>query len=191
MEIKYIGQQTFLLKGKKETVLINPEKDLDNKTSSRIVVYNQPHYEELRSIDEKISIMGPGEYEVGGIEVCGYSAGAENTMYTIVVDKVIVGVLGKLEEQLSDKKIDKITGVDVLVVDISNSNGIGSKALLDLAKKWGANYVVPVGYGNDDTELKKFLDVADAEGLEPIEILKVEKDSLPDGTEVVILKEGK
>jgi hypothetical protein len=152
MEIKYLSLQTFLIKGKKESVLVNPEKGVADKSNVRIVVYNKPQYDELRIVGEKISIMGPGEYEVGGVEIYGFSAGVENTVFTVIVDGVTVGILGKLEEQLNDKKIDKINGVDVLVVDISNGNGIGSKAILGLAKKWGANYVVPVGYSGADMD---------------------------------------
>ena len=61
--------------------------------------------------------------------------------------------------------------------------------MVDLAKKWGANYLIPINY-NDD-ELKKFLSETDNEGTESTEGLKVDKDSLPDGLEVVVLRNGR
>jgi hypothetical protein len=190
MEIKYHGGQTFLIKGKKESVLVSPESNFPIKNRPRIVLFNEVRSEEMRPEGATVVVMGPGEYEIGGVEINGYSSGGGNTMYTVSVDGLTVGILGRLKEQLTDKRMDKINGVDVLVVDIKENGFIGPKAILKLAKTWGANYVVPVGYG-ENGDLKKFLDEADYEGLEPIDALKVDKDNLPDGTEVVILKETK
>ncbi|HPD44895.1 MAG TPA: hypothetical protein PK131_01820, partial [Candidatus Woesebacteria bacterium] len=58
----------------------------------------------------------------------------------------------------------------------------------ELAKKWGVNYLIPVGGKPDSKVLVTFLDEVDEEGLEPIESLKVDKDNLPDGLEIVLLK---
>jgi hypothetical protein len=187
MEIKYLGGQTVVIKGKKESVLINPEDEQIEKNGGRIVLFNQSKYEQLRTVGERVSIMGPGEYEVGGVEVNGFNGGGGNTIFTVLIDGVMVGIMGKQKEELSDKKADKITGVDVLIVDIKNEDGISNKSVLKIAKKWGANYVVPAGATGDDPDLKKFLDETDSEGLEPIDGLKIDKDNLPDGMEVVCL----
>ena len=63
---------------------------------------------------------------------------------------------------------------------------VTAKMLMEWSKKWGANYLIPVGYSEE--ELKKFLDSVDEEGLEPIESLKTTRDELPDGLEIVVLK---
>ena len=187
MEIKLIKGSSVLIVGKKEKVLVNPESEMLKKNISRIMIYNVSKYEELRTVGEKVSIMGPGEYEIGGVEIDGYSAGGGSTMFTVLIDGVSLGLLGKLKEELTEKKTGKVSGVDVLIVDIDNEKGIGAKAVLSLAKSWGANYVVPVG--NNEAEMKKFLDETDSEGIEAVESLKIDKDNLPEGTEVVILKE--
>lgn len=188
MEIKLIKKSTMFIKGKKESVLINPEPEMLAKGSSRIVIYSQPKYEELRTIGEKVSIMGPGEYEMGGVEIDGFNGGSGNTVYTILIDGISVGILGKLKEELGEKKTGKISGVDVLIADIGEETGIGTKGILKLGKLWGANYIIPVG--GEGGEVKKFLDEADVEGLEAVAELKVDKDNLPDGTEIVRLKES-
>jgi hypothetical protein len=96
-------------------------------------------------------------------------------------------LLGKQVSDLNDKKVEKISGADVMVVNVKNGSGISNKSVIDLAKKWGVNYLIPVGGDGADVDLKKFKDDADCEGLEPIESLKVDKDDLPDGMEVVFL----
>ena len=191
MEIKYFGKKTFLIKGKKESVLVNPDEGFPTKDRPRIVIMSETKVEIDGAEGDRVVVMGPGEYEIGGIEINGFSAGPGVTLYSVMVDGVTVGILGRLKEPLTDKRIDKISGVDVLVADIGEGSGIGTKAILNLAKKWGANYVMPVGYDGDTGGLKKFMDESDAEGQEALESLKVDKDTLPEGTEVIILKETK
>jgi hypothetical protein len=189
MDIKLISGSTVLINGKKEKILVNPEADNLAKNNCRIVVYNYPKYSELRTVGDKVSIMGPGEYEIGGVEIDGFNGGAGNTIYTVSVDGVSVGIVGKLKEELTEKKTGKISGVDVLIADIDNEGGIGPKTILKLAKSWGANYVVPVG--KNEKGMIDFLNEADSEGLEAVESLKIDKDNLPDGTEIVLLKESR
>lgn len=189
MEIKYLGKKTFLIKTKKESALVNPDQEMLVKGGPRIIIRNETKLEFDKRGEERVVVMGPGEYEIGGIEINGFSAGGGETFYSVVADGVVVGILGKLKEKLTEKRIDKISGVDVLVADISN--GVGPKEILSLAKKWGANYVIPVGYVEGDAFIKKFIDESDIEGQELVDSLKVDKDNLPEGTEVVILKEGK
>lgn len=185
MDIKYLGSQSVLLKGKKESVLINPSKE-ENKTNSRIIVFTDKS--EKNEIDkEKVFIKGPGEYEIGGVEIKGWGIDEKNLIYVIEVDGVIIGIIGKCDELLSDKMIEKINGIDVLIASI-NETKLNGKALHDLAKKWGANYLVPINYKPGDEILKKFLDDVDEEGLEAIDTLKVDRDNLPDGLEVSLLK---
>lgn len=189
MEIKILDKKSVFLKGKKENVLIDPTKEILNggKFPSRIVAYtsNEMGYE---LANDKVILQGPGEYEVGGVEILGINGGNEQTIYTFSVDNVLVCVIGELMEPLSDKKIEKINNVDVLITSIKSRKGVDNKLILDWAKKWGANYLIPVDYEEGNEDFKKFLDDTDMEGAETLDLLKVEKDNLPDGMEVKILK---
>jgi len=180
MEIKYFNQGQIYLKGKKENVWINPQKeDFSNKScEARIVIFTDKarNFVILGQEDGKVIICGPGEYEIGGIEINGI-----NAMYALNVDGIKVVVVGRVEGEISEKKKEKLEEADVLLV------GIGSESV-DIAKKSAANYIIPIEYENREDELKKFLDAFDEENLESIESLKVEKDNLPEAMEVVLLK---
>lgn len=190
MEIKILEKQSAYLKGKKENVSINFGKGLDegSKYPSRIFLFTSEKYDGLGFSGDKILIRGPGEYEVGGVEINGYNAGNENAFYVISIDGVKVVFLGDLDEAVSDKRIEKIESADVLFAPVLMKESSSAKIILDLAKKWGVNYLIPMGYDDDKKDLEKFLDQADQEGLEPIESLKVDKDDLPDGLELKVLK---
>jgi len=190
MEIKILENQSVYLKGKKENVLVNPSKERrdDARYPSRIFLFTAEKYDGMGFDGDKILIRAPGEYEVGGIEINGYNSGNENTLYIVNIDGIKIVVLGDLDEAISEKRIEKIDSADVLLAPILIKESLSAKLVLDWAKKWGVNYLIPMGYGEDKSNLDKFLDQADQEGLEAIESLKVDKDDLPDGLEVKVLK---
>lgn len=190
MEIKMLGNQSAYFKGKKENVLINPSAEMLNssKLPSRIIVLTSDKFDGFGLVNDVVVIRGPGEYEVGGVEINGFSAGNGDFMYTINHDGLTIGVLGELTEVLSDKRVEKINGVDVLLAPVSIKGESSAKVVLDWAKKWGVNYLLPAGWTENETELNKFLDIADQEGLEKTDSLKIDSNNLPDGLEIKVLK---
>ena len=191
MEIRFLGNQTIYIKGKKESVLINPtDKEGSSKLSGRIVAFTSKSFDNMGLSTEKVILRGPGEYEIGGVEVQGINGGNGDTIYVFNVDGVAVGIFGELTESLSDKRQDKIASLDVMMISIKKNEKLSDKTVLDWAKKWGANYLIPVGFDEPNEDLTRFLDKADQEGKEAVESLKIEKDELPDGMEVVVLKKS-
>ena len=187
MEIKYLGEKTVLLKGKSESVLINPSDDFlsKDKSGARVILYTSEEGSRADLENEKILINGAGEYEIGGVEIIGFNVEDGDAVYKVNIDSFKVVIIGRLHQELSDKKVDKIEETDVLMV--SPEAGLDYKVFKDWAKKWGANYLVPVS--DDEKVVNKFLDDADAEGLEASTSLKLDKkEDLPDGLEVKLLK---
>lgn len=180
MEIKYFENGKIYLKGKKESVWINPEKKEfeEEKCEARIIIFTdkQRNFVKLGQEKDKVIICGPGEYEIGGVEINGI-----NAMYAVNIDGIKVVSVGKIEGELTEKKKEKLEEADVLLVSIGAS-------AVEIAKKSAANYVIPIEYENEEKELKIFMDAFDKENLESTDSLKVDKDSLPEGMEVVLLK---
>lgn len=190
MEIKFLNNFTIFLKGKKESILIDPtEKEIiENKSTSRIIVYTNGDFNQTTLVnDEKIVIRGGGEYEIGGVEIMGVNGENGNTVYRIVIDSFILVVLGRIGQELSPKRIERIDSTDILLAPTKIGDKCSFKLVKEWAKKWGANYLIPVV--DDEESLKKFLDEADEEGLEKVDSLKLEKqEELPDGLEIKLLK---
>lgn len=180
MEIKYFEEGKIYLKGKKENVWINPGKDEfgGEKGEARIVIFTdkERNFVKLGQEKDRVVICGPGEYEVGGVEINGV-----NAMYALTIDGVKVVFVGKIEGEITEKKKEKLEEADVLLVSMSPSAA-------EIAKKSAANYIIPVEFENEEKELKIFMDTFDKENLESVESLKVDKDNLPEGMEVVLLK---
>jgi hypothetical protein len=192
MEIKILANKSILLKGKKESVLINPSDKIreQNTYQSRIFLFTSEKYDGMGLVSDKVLIRAPGEYEVGGIEINGYNGGEDNTIYVLYIDKIKVVILGDLKEELSDKRIEKIDSADVLLAPLVSNDDkkLSPKMILGWAKKWGVNYLIPVVDEENPQLLTKFLDQADQEGLEHFDSLKVDDNDLPDGLELKVLK---
>ncbi|MBP9818189.1 MBL fold metallo-hydrolase [Candidatus Shapirobacteria bacterium] len=188
MEIRLVKNKSILIKGKKESVVIDPTSDIFKELNSsvRIIAYSHDGSDHWQSESEgRVILTGPGEYEVGGVEIRGYSSTDGLTIYIVVMDGTTVGFVGGVKEMLTDKKIERIGGIDVLIYSMGKNNSLVAKDVVSLAKKMGANYLVPVDFEIKSDEYKKFMDETDSEGMEAVEVLKVDKDSLPDGLEVV------
>ena len=192
MEIKYLGEKVIFLKGKKEAVLVDPNKGLigDSKLGARVIIYTNENSGQADLLGDKVVINGPGEYEIGGIEINGVNGEDGNTVYKLLIDGFKVVAMGELKQELSEKRIEKIEEADILLTSPKINGGVNYKMLKDLAKKWGVNYLIPIT--SDEESLKTFSDEADIEGLEAVESLKLEKvDDLLDGLEVKLLKPTK
>jgi len=188
MEIKLLNDFAVFLKGKKENVLINPsEKEIgDSKNEARIVLFTSDEFDGIGFLNGKILIRGPGEYEIGGVEIDGFNGEDGNTVYKILIDGISLVVLGKLKQELTPKRVERIDSADVLLAPVVIGKGASYKLVKDWSKKWGVNFLIPL-FDNSES-LKVFLDAADEEGSEIIDSLKVEKADLPDGLEVKLLK---
>ncbi len=107
-------------------------------------------------------INGPGEYEISGNFVRGFSSVGPrnkiNTIYTLTVDNVNICHLGVLADiKLDDKTTEEIGAVDVLVTPIGEGGTISAKDAAKLAASLEPKIIVPILYSEKGQELKTFL----------------------------------
>ncbi len=188
MEIKRLIGESLFIKSKNETVVVDPQEKDFKKFTGRVVIFTDKKKDFLGFTSDKVVIVGAGEYEVGGVEIVGINGMNGEVVYVLNVDGIKVGVLGNLSQPLSEKKVEKIPEMDILLVGVGNKEKVSHKLIWEWAKSWGANYVVPFGVDNKSEEMKNFLDVADREDVEEKEFIKCDKADLPEGTELVLLK---
>jgi len=180
MEIRYFKNQGIYIKGKKENLWVDPNKEeiADKNYNARIIVFTEKekNFIALSKEEGRVIINGAGEYEIGGVEISGLKG-----MYLVTIDGLKVAIVNKNGTEISEKKKEKLEEADVLIIEVGET-------AVPMAKMSAANYLIPVNYEEKEKELKSFLDAFDKENLEAIESLKVDKDNLPEGMEVVLLK---
>ncbi|MBU1130398.1 hypothetical protein KKE45_03725 [Patescibacteria group bacterium] len=188
MEIKYLKNKLFRLRGKKGMVLFRPTGSLDLGGFKKGIVVGG---DEFLANEEVLFVGGSGEYERDGIEVLGVECGGGVVVYIVDIDGINVCYFEGIKELLSEKEINKIADLDadVLLFSLADEPSKNSRKVLEWARKWGISYLVPMGYENDDGVLAGFLDAVDMEGKQKEECLKIgSRMELPDGMEVVVLE---
>jgi len=184
MEISQYGRDSILIKGKKEAVWFNPRKgDIDGLSGEVKVIIFKDAESNFLGLNSKsgVVIWGPGEYEVAGIEIWGTRIGEGGVMYILQLERTKVGWLSTLDVEITDKKKEKLSECDLLIVP-----GLGKiKDIWEKTKGLGESYLLITGLSTDSQ--KELLDLADREDLAPLEKLIISSENLPEVTEVVLL----
>jgi L-ascorbate metabolism protein UlaG (beta-lactamase superfamily) len=97
----------------------------------------------------------PGEYSVKGINIVGIRTfhddkeGKErglNTIFILDSEDIRVCHMGDLGTDLTEKQMEAIDGVDVLMIPIGGKYTIDSKKAIELIRKIEPNVVIPMHY---------------------------------------------
>ncbi len=168
MEITYLGNLAFRLKTKTSSVVTEPVGSVD----ADIVVTTD---KDKKTSPATFVINGPGEYEVRGISVVGVYSG----IFVIELDGLRIVHLGKLDQKLSERQMEEIGPVDVVMV------GVGTGAL-ELVRQLDPWVVIPMGY--DEAKLEEFLKGMARTETTPQPKLVLSADKLPTVLSVVVLE---
>ena len=217
MEIIYLGHSSFRLRGKTATVVTDP---FDEKVGLKfpsaaadIITVSHEHgdhnaVERVKTTEgrkEPFVIRAPGEYEINGVSVFGNASfhddkkGAErgnNTFYVIHIDDLTVVHLGDLGHELSEKQVERINGVDVLLVPVGGVYTLDPVQAKKVISQVEPVIVIPMHYKVKGMEksfdklasVDEFLKEAGLEGATKEEKLNLQKSTLPENREVVVLK---
>lgn len=185
------------------------------KVNAEIVSLSHQHHdhnqaEKVAGTDSRVQpfvVDRPGEYEVGGVAIMGIKSWhddkegverGENVIFTFQIDGVIVAHLGDLGHKLSEKQVELIGGVDVLLVPVGGVYTIGPGVAVEVINSLSPSIVVPMhfkmsGMGATFDHLvtvEEFLEKAGFGEAKKVDKLVVTKESLPEEMEVVVLNRG-
>ncbi|HET7302302.1 MAG TPA: MBL fold metallo-hydrolase [Candidatus Saccharimonadales bacterium] len=208
MDIQFYGANCITFATKQARVVIDDTlADMGAKSVSKpgdIALFTDAHGQSGNS--PKIVIDGPGEYEASGVSIYGIAArshmdeaGQKNaTMYKLVIDDFKILVTGHIYPELTDKQLEAIGMIDVMVVPIGGNgytlDGVGA---LKLVKKVEPKMVIPTHY--DDSSLsfpmvqQPLADALKGLAMEPKETvakLKLKAGDLSDVTQLVIVEKS-
>jgi len=142
----------------------------------------------------------PGEYEVGGIMVQGIAINKinkeekkeENIVFRIEVDGITIVHLGNLKRVLTEKELEELDGVDILLTPIGGGDDFNAKKAIEVISQIEPRIVIPMHYKtkgskadiNDESLFLKEFEIKPT--IE--DKLKINKKDLPqEGMELIIL----
>lgn len=160
MQIKCLGQKKFEIRTK-DIVLV-----LDGNVSVNGFIF-----------------LGPGEYEKNGVIISGI-ADDKNTIFTLRLEEMNLGYLGRINHDLTEEEAKQIGDVDILFLPLGLEGSADIKTALKLLAKIDPRIVIPMLY-SDLKEFKKSEGISNGE----LDVLKIKKIDLPEEErKVIILK---
>lgn len=211
MDIYFLGQSCFKIKGKTATVIIDPydpdfiglklPKDLE----AQVVLSTHDHKDHNNVVavtGNPLIITGPGEYETKGVSIKGITTfhdkvgGAEkgtNTIYHVLIDGINIVHLGDLGHILTEEQSSEIDSMDILMVPVGGKYSLNAEEASEVVVQMEPKIVIPMHYqipelkieGLDSVE--NFLKEMAAENVEPQPKLSITRDKLPETTTIVVL----
>lgn len=210
MYISWFGQSCFKIQGKEVTIVTDPyDAGIGFKLPrmmADILTVSHDHYDHnnVAAISgSPFIINSPGEYEVKKVFIYGISSwhdnkqGAErgpNTIYLIEFEELKIVHLGDLGGPLTDDQLEKLEGVDILMIPVGGVFTIDAKQAAEVISQVEPRIVIPMHYRISGLKVKldnldKFAKEMGIKEGEPEEKFRINKKDLPqEETKVVILK---
>lgn len=176
MDIYCSNPTSVRLRGKKTVLVIDPTASVE-ADAVLLTGKNLPHVQPAKVKNARVTVDGPGEYEVGGVSIVGKALG-EVTTYYIKIDGMTILHLGSIDKPLSDTDFDTYPSIDVLLVPVM-------REVSEMVAKFEPKVVVPIAF--DQASLAEFLKEMGKDGIKSQPKLSITKEKLPAELEVVVL----
>ena len=166
MNIQYYGHSCFKIttkpagRGQEDVnIFLDPfDKSVGLRPpqgQSDIVLSSHDHFdhnnvEALKGEPRVINI--PGEYSVKGVHVVGLQTYHNekkdflNTVFLLEAEDLKICHLGDLGVELTEKQLEEIDGVDVLMIPVGGKVTIDAKKAVDIIKKIEPKIIIPMHY---------------------------------------------
>lgn len=126
MQITWYGLSCFKITSGETTLLMSPFGKNAGLTPPRTkadIVFISGG-DDVAVSEGGFVVSGPGEYEVKGVLINGLSAGA-STIYTVHVEGITICHLDSASKEQIDAVLDKLGGIDILLVPVGGSHRNG------------------------------------------------------------------
>jgi L-ascorbate metabolism protein UlaG (beta-lactamase superfamily) len=180
MDITFLGHSSFRLKGKTASLVTDPfdPKVVGfpfPKVSADIVTISHNHDDHNKAElvkDVKKVVSGPGEYEINEVSIIGISSyhddkkGAKrgkNTIYVIEMDGLRIVHLGDLGHKLSEKFIEKVGSVDVLIIPVGGEYTIDATQAAELVRTIEPKIIIPMHFKVPKLNAQTFAKISSVE----------------------------
>lgn len=206
MEINWYGMSCFRITERKHaTIVTDPYAadmglgELKLKSDVVTISHDAPGHNFAQAVSGMEHVLdGPGEYEIGSVFITGIATRSKNgkfnnTIYVFDYDGLTVAHLGDIGDVPSQKQIEDLELVNVLLVPVGAGSSLNAARAAELVSMIEPNIVIPMHYELPGLKLKldpleKFLKEMGATDVKVVPTFKASSaDGLPEETEVVIL----
>lgn len=161
MEIEYKGANCLQITANKAVVVIDPKLSLvglkDYTPKGAIQIATSEEFV-VRDAEQKLIIDGPGEYEVSNVSVKGIAASRhidadldehKATIYRVEANGIRVGVIGHIQDKLSDAQLEELGILDILCIPVGGRGyTLDAHAAVAMIRQIGPKMIIPTHYAD-------------------------------------------
>lgn len=189
MNLYWYGKNSVGIDSGEDSLIASPvdlEKELKSAKAANVVLASFEDEEDRKIKTTSFLINNPGEYDVKGFFVMGFTGFDKNIVYTIEVENIRLCCLSGLDKELTDAQLESLSDIDILLIDIGDtedSNEVASKIVNQIEPR----IVIPIGY-NPEKKATVFFKEMGASDVEPQNKLNIKKKDLPqEETKMIVL----
>lgn len=213
MDIVYLGHSSLRLKGKTASLVTDPfDPDMVGssfpKVAADVVTVSHDHkdHSNTKSVkDVKRVVNGPGEYEINEVSIIGIQSfhddkkgklRGKNTIYVIEMDGLRIVHLGDLGHKLSEKIVEQIGDVDILMIPVGGEYTINASIAVEVVRSIEPKLVIPMHFKTPKLKPETFAKLTTEEPfvkelglpIEKINKLNVNISSIGEDQKVILLE---
>lgn len=188
MKISPLANLGLNINSKSTVVLMDPTPKELQKINSQLVITSIPASIDPLSFSREKNgylIASPGEYEVKGVGVRALSESAEETVFLINIEKMMLCHLGHLSHRLSAPVQEELGNVDILFLPLDGNGGLDAKLAVEVMNQVEPLVVIPLF--NEDKALEAFAKEMGGGEIRQESNLTISSNTLPQEMEVVVL----
>lgn len=175
VEITYLGQSSFKVKGKQASVVVEPH----GSAEADILTFGK-YGKESKATGFRID--GPGEYEIKEVSVIGVANG-DKTIYVIEVEGLRVCYVGGVSQKLVQDQLEEMGSIDILLLPVGGEGEADPKLAVEVLRQVDPWIAIPT-LG----ETANFLKELGKENIEPVAKLSITSEKLPSELTVMLLE---
>jgi L-ascorbate metabolism protein UlaG (beta-lactamase superfamily) len=186
MDITYLGRTALKVKSRGTTLITNP---FGLKAEADLVICSRSG--DLTKVVATKTFIGPGEYEASGISLIAYGlrdCQPTNTIFVIEAEGLRVAHLGFLNRKLTEKEIQDLGEIDILMLPVGGGEALGAKEAVEVVQAIEPVLALPMHFGPEDglSPVEDFLKLSGM-AVEKMDKLTVKIETLGETEKIILL----
>ena len=193
MQITWHGLNCIRIQGKDVSLILDPYNENNGpklpKWQTDIVIASGDNINTDKGGKEAFVIENPGEYEIKDVFIYGMQWRKEKgegstVLYKIKIDNITIGFLGGLDRVVPNIALEKLEGVDILILPVGDSELLSVKDAVEVIARIEPRIIIPTS--TSEKGFKKKLENPDkffqelGKKPEVVEKLKISQKDLPE-----------
>lgn len=160
-DIEYKGGNGIVIATKKLAAVIDPNLSVvglkNASTKDAIEIATETRFA-TRNADARLTIDGPGEYEIGDFSIRGVRATRHidtasdepiSTMYRIEIGDIRIAVVGNIAPKLHEDQQEELGVIDILILPVGGSGyTLDATSAATVVRQIDPKVVIPVHYAD-------------------------------------------